>query len=381
MAGSEPTPAPKEMPPVCVAPGKDAVATALNFPAGFLDAGEIDAYFQKCRGAEFVDWFNHAIAGKDAWITEQGEKIRIVDPPGSTAKAEFKRLWTAEHVQRIFGLEPGERMSLVQFVALMSAILNESPGLVPIEEDTNPGGEFGNLGYAFKLYNQRPGLMHTALALFRDPDFLDEHGSKPGAEAARPPSDAWGGSNWKATGVGYRADPAKRLFVMEADFYKFRGRGLIQTTHRANYRYLIAFVLDHAGGPPALIGATAKAWDEDGCWAEVKKAEAAADGAKAKKKAKVERQRLLDEIATRSSGEQWNDLFTKTDLFVAVEAIRLHSEHAGNYLGKLSARSGPRLLTALYNMGLKIRGGKAAAELFRKRVRQVLSAIAKPPKK
>jgi len=41
-------------------------------------------------------------------------------------------------------------------------------------------------------------------------------------------------------------------FIMEADFYKFRGRGVIQTTGRGDYTVLIKYILQNAAALPAL---------------------------------------------------------------------------------------------------------------------------------
>lgn len=87
----------------------------------------------------------------------------------------------------------------------------------------------------------------TALKLFRDPSYVAEHSPLPGYHQVvdRGIDQAWGTAIWP---TGFPPDEKASVngFVMEADFYKFRGRGVIQTTGRSDYGVLVQYILDNA---------------------------------------------------------------------------------------------------------------------------------------
>jgi hypothetical protein len=157
----------------------------------------------------------------------------------------------------------------------------------------------------------------------------------------------WSGETWPS---GFETNPAaaKSGFIIEADFMKFRGRGFIQTTGRANYLPLIAFVQARADGNP-IIDSFKKTW-----------------GGK-----------TPDQAAFESTNDDWDRLFQQTDLIVAAEAVRVHNEKSNNYL---ALSDDPAVLNgtgrgSVYYMGLRVSGGKSYAALFKRRVASVLSAI------
>jgi hypothetical protein len=97
--------------------------------------------------------------------------------------------------------------------------------------------------------------------------------------------------------------PAVRGYLFEADFMKFRGRGYIQTTGLANYSRMIEFVKSYSG-ENNTIDFYALQW----------------------------RDLSADVAADRSSNDDWDQLFTPSDLTVPARAIGLHNETSGDYL-------------------------------------------------
>jgi hypothetical protein len=122
-------------------------------------------------------------------------------------------------------------------------------------------GGYGHpgLSYAFDRFEiQRPGEApftkgsydtsngnHTAYQCFHDPIFLAAFGSlQPTGQAVRD-REEWKHETWPV-GVPTSID-ASTAFIQEADFYKFRGRGAIQSTGRVAYLPIVDFVRAYTG--------------------------------------------------------------------------------------------------------------------------------------
>jgi len=260
----------------------------------------------------------------------------------------FHAFWN--RINQIFG----GKIDLLQFIALMSILSNEVRADFTPQAERMGIADHPGLAYLFdkidslkRSYNTLDGN-RTAFQCFNNEQYIVAHSARAGASTFARTIDArWSGDAWPSD-LPPDANPEVVGFIMEADFMKFRGRGFIQTTGRANYAHLIAFVQTYAGGNGSLTFFK-KRWTG----------------------------KPADQVGFESSNEDWDTLFQQTDLIIAAEAVRVHNASSGNYL---ALSSDPMILNgtgrgSLYNMGHAISGGKDYAERFRARVGEVLAAI------
>ena len=232
----------------------------------FSSAAEIDLFFKDRTGLDFIDWFNQRLAGKGTFADRRirpdaGEQMLDV-------KREFIEFWN--NIPIVFRKE---EITLFDFAALMCIAINEQGGRLRSRTEVCGRGAKDKLGrrheglsYAFDVlpgikrsYNTLAGN-RTAHACFSDPLFCKAHGDLALADrlaAATNPgivlSEAWKGDLYPFQEFPVLEDLAQAGFVMQADFYKFRGRGPIQITERAAYRKQVEFIQKYEGTNAVLL--------------------------------------------------------------------------------------------------------------------------------
>lgn len=146
----------------------------------------------------------------------------------------------------------------------------------------------------------------TAGALFADQDYLNAHQELlPTAGMTWGINDAaWRGDDYRATKAPTSVSLAETEFIRQADFYKFRGRGYIQTTNRANYRSLARLLRQNLDLLPSPHWSLVESWGPEN----------ASDAA-------------LDTALTRSRDNQWNDLFEMSGGVVAHLGVRAFNDN------------------------------------------------------
>jgi hypothetical protein len=302
----------------------------------FTFATDVDAWCAAQLGAHYLAWFNANVAGRGAWAG-----VRVVDTAAN--RVGFHAFWN--QIGQITG---GGTMTPLQFLALMGIFANECrANFQPVAERMGRAG-FPGLTY---LFDRIPGLKRsyntlagnkTAFACFRSAAYNAAHGGKAlGARLANTNDRRWEGEAYPRVDFPTAPDAAVAGYVMEADFMKFRGRGFIQTTGRANYGKLIEFVQGYDGDNNVVDFYQAQ-------WAG----------------------RTVEEIADATSNEDWDRLFQQTDLVIAAEGVRRHNLASGNYL----ALAGD-VDRAVWNMGKRISGGDAYAEKYRGRMEELIGRV------
>lgn len=313
----------------------------------FADASEIDAFFIEHGGQDFINWFNTHVGAKQFW-GKVGSRAALMIANDSQAHERFDQLWSAESIHAIF--DSGQ-ITLLQFLALQSIVVNETGGrMIPLTEGVGRIGHPG-IAYAFdkiagikKSYNTLPGNK-TCMQCFNDPAYNRAFIHLPLANKLNNSTNTvWAGEVFPQSIAPTSTNPGISGYLLEADFFKFRGRGFIQTTGRANYKQLINFIMSYKGVNELILSIKA-AWSNLSGDADV--------------------------LASISTNVNWDNLFQKSDNLIACRAIRTHNITGGNYLEKLNIQN----LKTVFNMGLRISGATNYATLFQNRVQQILASL------
>jgi hypothetical protein len=309
---------------------------AIN-TATFTSTEQIDDWSKRTLGDHFLPWFNANLAGKGPWAG-----VTVVDTPQN--RLGFHAFWN--NIDDV----TGGTATPFQFLCLMSIFANECRAdFTPKAERMGRAG-FPGLSYLFdaipslkRSYNTLSGNK-TALGCFNSAAYNAAHGAKALANRAINTTDArWGGEIYPRPDFPTDPTPGVTGYILEADFMKFRGRGFIQTTGRSNYARLIDFVKSYAGANNTLDFFVLQ-------WRS-----------------------LSDDVAAdASSNDDWDRLFTQSDLIVPARAIGLHNETSGNYLALAGDPD-----QAVFKMGKRISGGDAYATTFRNRVTRLIDLLAK----
>jgi hypothetical protein len=316
----------------------------------FANANDIDNFFARQNVHDFIDWFNTHVANIGFW-GKSGSRAGLSMANDSKAHERFDQLWSAENIRAMFG---NNSVSLLQFLSLQSIINNETGGsLLPLTERVGSKGHPG-IAYAFdripglkKSYNTLPGNK-TCFQLFNDNQYnIAFQNLSLGAQLKNTTNNAWAGEAYPQV-LPASTNPAATGYVLEADFFKFRGRGYIQTTGRANYIKLIDFVLNYQGQNNSVNQTKAK-------W--------------------MQRSADRDVLATISSNAEWDDLFQTSNTLIPAKSIAIHNSLSGNYLGNIDGTTPPLATSTIRNVGKRISGADSYATLFINRVTQIIELL------
>lgn len=321
----------------------------------FFSGADVTSYFMATTGQTFEEWFSGNVGSRGAWaIDHKRQAVRKNIGTGPAIHDRFERIW--DLIPAMFGEDSA---TLLQFACLVSLFINEvGAELLPITEKAGTR-TLGPLAYLFnaagkKPYNKRPN--RTAFENFTDPVFIAAHGTlQPGPRLARTSDRRWAGTVYPSGEPdGFNTGTA---FIQQADFCKFRGRGLIQNTWRPNYKDVIRIVQDYDGDDPTVLRYQTAWRDSNG------------DAIDA------------DVIATRSRNADWDDLFQNSSFEIPCLAVGVHNKNSGRYLqlaNELVALNS-EASRSIYNVGLRVSGASAYGYLFRRRVIQMLEALMNTP--
>lgn len=268
----------------------------------FANANDIEAFFRKSGKANFTDWFNANLGGKGPFTRKGKNQIIPIRMDGSaSARKHFADFWN-----QIPLAYDRPRITALDFAALMCIALNETGG--DFRANPEKCGIAGHPGLAYPFdsvpglkasYNKNASLKNkTAGELFNDPAFIRAHGSLPGAARlahhGKDFNGAWLSDTYPQAEFSTAEDASVNGFIMQADFYKFRGRGVIQTTGRGGYLKAVNFLQSYGGANSVLA-------DYKQRWKGLDR----------------------DEAATVSANADWDRIFGETEMLA--KGVALHA--------------------------------------------------------
>jgi hypothetical protein len=297
--------------------GENIISDGLNYPfiqrvkdEKMRNASEINAFIKKYTDGKYTDypnWFNSTIKGKKQFCDS------------SIDSAAWTKVWNSiiPIVWKDYGTGG---INFLEFLCLNMIMYNETGGkYVPISEKVNDVNNKKRPGIAYTFdkipdakatYNKPANI--EAGKLFNDPKFISRFSSLPfgnNSNVVRSKDPRWNGSSFPLdlfpNNITDAASPDKATFINQADFFKFRGRGLIQTTWRGSYKKLVDYILAYTGQDQVLIK-----WKGN-----FRKSPYNGDP---------------ETILTVSSNQDWDEIFqTSTDL--PAKAIQIHADGANKY--------------------------------------------------
>jgi hypothetical protein len=269
----------------------------------FANAADIDTFFSRRGAAGFVDWFNTTWAGKSPFRRASGATIRMGSTP--VIKQRFTAFWNSIPVAY-----DRPRITALDFAGLMCIVLNETGGDFWAHPErcgngrSDARGPHPGLAYAFDKIAGVKASYNTLSSnrragdLFNDADYIRAHGSLGSGTRLANRGGEFGGA-WKSefypqADFSTAEDLTANGFIMQADFYKFRGRGVIQTTSRGAYLAAVGYVQGYTGSNSVLS-------DYKGRWTSLTR----------------------DIAATTSTNADWDLIFAQGEMLA--RAVRLHS--------------------------------------------------------
>lgn len=257
----------------------------------------------RVRNSNFIDWFNAVVSGRKYWETKRISADR--------AHANFEAFWKAFLLRR--------SMNLLDVFTHMAIFINEVEGnlehrsevINSVRHKTSPGISYlfdaltikSTLGtWTKQSYNKKPNK--TCLECFNDPVFTKAFSHlRFGKELFGTKDTVWASAAYPKNEYPVSPSAQDSGAILECDFFKFRGRGIIQTTWRANYAALMEYILGYEGDSAAIQNMRDK-------YASMS----------------------IDDSLTASSNDDWDAVFKDDSRELLTYAVWRHAEQSNYWL-------------------------------------------------
>jgi len=314
---------------------KGDLSLAVMQATTFRNSSDINSFFQKITGQDFVDFFRSKVGGKNPYW-----KRRNI-PASITYKRNFNNVFN--QIPTLYGQS---YINLFQFLGLVSAIINETGGKFRSIRESNWVSLLGRLKYAYgtnggkkKSYNNSRSAK-SIHELIHDLDFVRAH-KTPSVRLDYLKRFNWRGSTFPAV----RLNEAEIDFLCQCDVYKFSGLGLIQTTWRPAYKRIINYILNYNGTNPRIHNVKMN-WKNFGD---------------------------IDKIADLSKYQEWEYIFSDPE--IASKAVYLHSQRTRYLNFYVASLRYSQMLDKAGNIGYRIGGSRRSRDKIRNRVDQIIKAM------
>lgn len=302
-------------------------------------------FWVKNSGKSFTSFFNTFNGGKGHWgVDLNGNHVptKIVNN-GDTL---LTKIFSNENIQILTG---NDDVNIFQFIIMVSIMINETGGKL-----NTTVTEFGSLEYMFNKkgkkasYNRLKGNK-TAYDLFRDINFMSVPSRLSMIKPKNINDPAWKGMKYPSNELvgGYNSkDNYKVGLISECDFYKFRGRGLIQLTGRANYIDWMKQIKANKNSIPFTRDTSLPIINSWGA--------------------------NMDIAATKITNAELDTLFS--DTILSYYTLKVH--YSIKTLKKMYAVQNPdQFISLAYTYGKQINGGDTYATHFTNRVFEILEKL------
>jgi len=317
----------------------------------FRNSDEVNQFFaDHSDQSNFLAWFREHIGGRNYW-----RERNIPRQNFNRHLNNFNQVW--DNIPLLYtGNVGNHEINVFQFFALVSIIINETGGTFrPVRERGSLSYMFGTNGGRKRSYNNYPPNRpnnRTAFRLFNNADFLAAHRDLAHYDrVANTTNRAWNSDSYPS---GFPTDPSEGGIIAEADFYKFSGRGLVQTTWRRNYEAYIELVQNYSG-QDAIVLEYKERWG------------------------RAYESLNIGIISSQTRNRDWDRLFLETNMEFASMAVYAYQHMRNDFLNipvnaSVVSRETNRT-GSLYYVGYRVGGRTSYGRKVKNRIVQMMNEL------